>query len=731
MKKKLLLLSLLAVSIISSCGAKTSFSSNSSPDSASSIPSSFSDSSFSSSEKANDVFDNIKGSFEFTDASYISSSDTSLMLFKEKASCGTFSFSINSPSTFGENGMVLFANEASYYYLGTGIGKKFNLIKYENNQDPQIYHSESLSLSKNDIISVFFDSIDKYLEVYLDDEFFFSFNVPSENELGEQYGFSSTIKGTTFLNIVYLDNVNSYDNNPDYFSVKKGDFNSNEKGLISLYSNSLCVNESKELTSGSIEATMNLGSSSSSDSGIVFGLSDNDQSTYWEGKNISYYFFFTSLSGLAYVGKTDNGQWSILQMKQIPDFSNSGTYTLKAVFDGKYSTFYLNGEKYFSNIQSSPLTGGKWGLRAGKSGVVYTKIKAHSYSLDVKKDDTLDVVSGGFDSFEGNAVSTESKSFGIVKNSLVENGTINVTFTPGNANNGIAFRITRPSVSSFYESETGLSYYWLYCSGEMMGLTRYENGQATKLKMKYINAGVNNSLSYNLKIVLDGSDIYVYMRDTLRYYIHEDNPLTGKEFGIKAELPNCFISSISTSNSVEHEKNQVLVFGHSYMELWKSTYKEDLAIYDDVNDIGIGGSIASQWNETYDQEVITYQPRLGIYAIGINDLSCGVSPATTTNNVETLLVKMKNALPDFQVVLLGVNHCTARTTIASQIHQTNILYKNLCEKYDWMFFAECEYLFCNDSNQPISTCFIDGLHPTHDSYKKLAEVIRNAAPTID
>jgi lysophospholipase L1-like esterase len=167
------------------------------------------------------------------------------------------------------------------------------------------------------------------------------------------------------------------------------------------------------------------------------------------------------------------------------------------------------------------------------------------------------------------------------------------------------------------------------------------------------------------------------------------------------------------------------------MELWKSTYKEDLAIYDDVNDIGIGGSIASQWNETYDQEVITYQPRLGIYAIGINDLSCGVSPATTTNNVETLLVKMKNALPDFQVVLLGVNHCTARTTIASQIHQTNILYKNLCEKYDWMFFAECEYLFCNDSNQPISTCFIDGLHPTHDSYKKLAEVIRNAAPTID
>lgn len=133
----------------------------------------------------------------------------------------------------------------------------------------------------------------------------------------------------------------------------------------------VCDNENAPFPYGTI--TCNVKTKTNTDSGIVFGLSSNGIPTYWEGYGISYYFFFLGQDGTAYLGKTDNGGWTVCAIVDYT-FNDTDTYELKVVYKGSKICGYVNGELMVSYRDGDPLTGTGFGVRSGGAGVSFSDL---------------------------------------------------------------------------------------------------------------------------------------------------------------------------------------------------------------------------------------------------------------------------------------------------------------------------------------------------------------------
>ena len=284
----------------------------------------------------------------------------------------------------------------------------------------------------------------------------------------------------------------------------------------------------------------------------------------------------------------------------------------------------------------------------------------------------------------------------------------------------------------FGADEAGKNYHLLrITNNQWVELVKVENGVETVLDKGYLSAGHNYNQPNRLEIVKDGDTVYCYYYnrfDKINCYAVQNVTLAGDGVGLWAAAAGTSFGEFTFTEDKQIRKADTLIFGHSYTEMW-TDYETYFPEYPSIDDIGIGGSVAVHWEALAD-EIITYAPKLGIYNIGINDLTGSTPPQAIIESMETALLEVKEALPEFEVVLVSVSHCPARNTITNTISQTNALMRNLAASYDWMYYAEAEYLFCSDPADPLSTIesmFIDGLHPSAEGYQLLAAAIKSAA----
>ena len=126
-----------------------------------------------------------------------------------------------------------------------------------------------------------------------------------------------------------------------------------KNGIKSTASQTLAVYENGTFVEGTISMKMRVGSTAG-DNGIVFGLkNDNNSSVFWEGAGITYYFFFVSQFGNAYLGKTTNGSWTLCGEVKLPSYALNKTYTLSVSRDKSNSDYdlincYVDGVLYVS-----------------------------------------------------------------------------------------------------------------------------------------------------------------------------------------------------------------------------------------------------------------------------------------------------------------------------------------------------------------------------------------------
>ena len=344
------------------------------------------------------------------------------------------------------------------------------------------------------------------------------------------------------------------------------------------------------------------------------------------------------------------------------------------------------------------------------------------------------VLSGNLTEQQGRVTSGRKGVVALLNGKELKNGAISTYLTANSDRKaGLIFGYSKDSSNEQYYR------FYVNKAAQRLELDLVTNGKAKQLYTNYLSAGYNQAAQYQLRVVIEDSTAYCYFWNTL--YAVQKLENAGTKIGIYAEADRAVFRNFTVSENKTHDTADTLIYGHSYMEMWNN-WKNDIKTLQDefqlgtVMNAGIGGSVASHWYRFKDS-LVAYGAKKGIYMIGINDLTGGTSPASVIASIKNTLLYVKDAIPEYEVVLLSVNHCPARNQIRTQISETNVLMQKLAAQYDWIYYAEVEYAFCDNGSTPDNYWFIDGLHPSAAGYKqKLIPAIQSALrgenqPTLD
>ena len=193
-------------------------------------------------------------------------------------------------------------------------------------------------------------------------------------------GLRSGVSGVKYKNIQVSDSLDVTETGPkiEGYQTVKGffDYHNVEKTQIKanvVAPGAMLVKENTTISNGTIK--LKLKANSKADNGITFRINDNGNTSYWE-EGVSYYFFFISLNGTAYLGRVNNG-WSNLGENSIVNYDVNKEYELKVVMNGDNIKCYVDNTLYL-DVNDSTVKGTKCGIRAGSTNAIFSLLTAES-----------------------------------------------------------------------------------------------------------------------------------------------------------------------------------------------------------------------------------------------------------------------------------------------------------------------------------------------------------------
>ncbi|MBO4573518.1 MAG: bacterial Ig-like domain-containing protein [Clostridia bacterium] len=611
------------------------------------------------------IMDVRHGRFIKTNNSYESAESNSIALITNgKFTEGTYSAAVFLMAS-GDNGIIfgVSAGEGnfweeegvSYYFFfitrdgGAYLGKvddgTWSALNYTPiaGFDFSVTHKLSVCMKKSGgytLISCFVD--DEKYAVYRD----------YDDNIGSGYGMRAGNSGVVYFEPTvtdsYIDDETVY-TDIENVRISSGNFTGDETTLVSSTERSIAVFTDKQMAYGEYSATIR--KNGTGDDGIIFAISENGNTSYWEN-GVSYYFYFVSLGGTAYLGKANNGAWTVCATKSIPNYTENGSFTLKVARTSIGITCYVDDELYFNYNDASPLTGTGVGVRAAIAGVEWTNVSVtETGEFEYVEPTGFTVTSGKFTQFEEIIASVEDKSLMIYDEAL-SNGTVIAKVTPGSdTNNGIVFRLTAPESDDYYEKVEGLSYYFFHVSTTKTArLLRFEGTRTKICGQVGLSAGYTSGEESELMVIMNGSNVKCYLNGALYVDFTDETPLSGDKIGIRASASGVLTREFSVSDNVEPIKADVVVFGHSHAECW--TYCEsELSSLGTVANLGVGGTCASHWLDRAGH-IAAYDPKYVIVWLGSNDLGANIAEDTIVNNMKTILSGIRSLVPDAEIIVL-------------------------------------------------------------------------------
>ncbi len=492
----------------------------------------------------------------------------------------------------------------------------------------------------------------------------------------------------------------------DKYKIVSGNFIVDDKNnFISQSDNSLIINKQDEFVYGHLSVDINIGNEKK-DNGIIFSLEDNDLANFWEGNQVSYYFYFISISGTAYLGKTDNGNWSMLSEKVINNYSLNKTYNLKVEKDDTTIRCFVDEELYLTYNDDSPLLGKKFGLRAGGSNVSYSNIECVS-SGTISENELKDFtnINGKFVEVNSYIKAKENNSICLYDNELTK-GTISVkTNIPTKGSNSIIF--------SYKENQ----YYEYSVNSDLsVSLKKVNNQEKTLIKKTSLVAKYALSSQVELKVIFD-KEIYTYIDDVC-LIMSKQNELKFNKIGLKTDYLGNMFSKFKVDNNFESIKADLIIWGHSHMQLW-ANYKKDLAKYGKVINMGIGGSNTPYWHNLTD-EILSYSAKKMVVMTGSNDLD-GSNNDFIFNQVTEIFSSLKINNPDLEIVLGTEFLQPCRLQYESQVNDLNRRYIEYARKNDWLNIFDNYDIVLNSDGSLNQNIFMDIYHLTTEGYNILKD----------
>lgn len=295
----------------------------------------------------------------------------------------------------------------------------------------------------------------------------------------------------------------------------------------------LAVTKERTFAEGTITAKIKMGTLS--DSGIVFGLTDNGLANYWE-EGVSYYeFFITGWNGV-YLAKINNG-WN--ELKSLPcGMQPNVEYTLKVEWKDGNIRCYVDDVMYIDYTDANPLTGTKYGYRAIGSGVEYGVITTtDTVSERIVPPADYNIVSGNANEADGKITSMMPNTLLTNKEGSFTDGTITATIkTVAGSDSGIVFGLTDNGKTNFWEDKD-VSYYFFFINVNGDAYLAKAGGEPAWQQCGAVThiADFNAANTYTLKVVRNGNNIKCYVNDTLYVDFTDEAALSGTKYGYRAQ----------------------------------------------------------------------------------------------------------------------------------------------------------------------------------------------------
>ena len=110
--------------------------------------------------------------------------------------------------------------------------------------------------------------------------------------------------------------------------------------------------------------------------------------------------------------------------------------------------------------------------------------------------------------------------------------------------------------------------------------------------------------------------------------------------------------------------------------------------------------------------------------IGTNDIACMVDPEVTVQNVDLILSKLEEELPQAEIFLESVLPRTGK--YARQVEDLNSMYESICEDHDGVQFLNLYPLYCDSEGIPNGALFAsDGYHLSGEGYQVWVDFIKD------
>lgn len=678
------------------------------------------------------------GRFIFNEENILSANNNSICTNKNKTiNKGTITTYVTQNSE-NDSGIIFlcshentkfFEDETTSYYFFfiSRIGTAY-LGKTTNSLWTACSTKEIAGWSQNNTykLTVSFDASKEnydYISCFVDDTFMFSYKDYDRLE-GEEFGVRAGNSNVTFTYPEISNEVIEEDKKMvDSYVVASGDAIKSSSKFISATTNTILYNPTQKIENGTISMKL-YQSGEPSDSGLIFSLTRDDSVHFWED-GVSYYFFFIDIFGQTRLSKVINGSWIDLVVG-IPcpnySFGKNAVHDLKVERENQNIICYVNDTKVIEFLDKSPLIGDEVAIRLAKTRCAFSDLSLVETSKFVyEKATNYDIVSGDAITFDSSSFMTTGMNNILLKK--------NETFTNGKISMGFVAASNKRVGIIFKSNDKATSYYMFYVeggAGGKVGLIKVNNGNYTQIKSEiYLSAGYKAGLEETFEVVISSNKIMCFVRGIMYFTYTDNSMLTGNRFGLYSRVNNASGFDPIIDEHYMFKGVETLIIGHSYMELW-SNYKNDLSKYSDIDNIGIGGSISSDWNLLTDS-VLEYKPKRLIYCIGINDINRGIDVNTILNNVATLCERVHEALSETKICFVSTNQCPFSKDKKNEIIALNKLTKEYVNsKSSYMVYADMDNEFLDESNNPKDSCFTDGLHPTGESYLTFVDAIYSA-----
>lgn len=493
------------------------------------------------------------------------------------------------------------------------------------------------------------------------------------------------------------------------YRVLNGMF-SQERGIISSeHGNSILVFDDT-FENGSYSVLVN-SKGSRADNGIVFKMSyPENQTDIWEGSGISYYFFFLSLSGTAYLGKTDNGTWSVLSEVIIPGYNPNNAYNLEVQTVDNLILCSVSGELMLSYIDDNLLTGNKYGLRSGNPGVDYSDINKENIDISNTKLDGFVYGEKSLINTDKGIINLKDKNV-VLSETTMDKGTISlVTTIPTEGSNGLVF--------GGNDSE-----YYYFCVNNDLSVALYKiSGTETLIKKTSLVAKYAVGSKVELKVTFNEGTVNTYI-DDVSLIMAKTQLINGNKFGFRADKGGV-ISNFSENDNTTPVKADVVLWGHSHMQLW-TDYKTDLSGHGTVVNLGIGGSNTPYWANLI-EEIKSYDAKKMIVMTGSNDLHES-SNEYVIQQQKLIYDALIQHNPNLKIILITEFLQPCRLEYSDKVRELNQIYFDMDKAYgDNLTVVDAYDIALYPDGSLNENMFIDIYHITRNGYLILQERVNKA-----